>query len=392
MKINGDKMNSLKTLGIYIHIPFCVKKCNYCDFVSFTCNNNDFSTYTLALINEIKYYGKIYGKYGINRVISTIYMGGGTPSILPPKLLEDIIIALKNNFNIIDDYEFTIECNPGTLSKEKLLLYKKIGINRLSIGLQSTKASELETLGRIHSYEDFLVSYNLARSLNFKNISIDLMSSLPNQNLDSYKDSLQKIIALKPEHISSYSLIIEEGTPFYEKYNENEELLNDEETERKMYYLTKELLEIEGYERYEISNYAKKGMLSRHNSLYWTMDDYLGFGLNSSSFINNERYKNTSLLSEYINCSKEPENQIKDRNLLSADDFISEFIFLGLRMTRGISKNKFKLLTKKDIMNVFENEINKLINEKLLILDGDFIRLSDKGIDLSNYVFSHFIL
>lgn len=392
MKINGDKMNSLKTLGIYIHIPFCVKKCNYCDFVSFTCNNNDFSTYTLALINEIKYYGKIYGKYGINRVISTIYMGGGTPSILPPKLLEEIIIALKNNFNIIDDYEFTIECNPGTLSKEKLLLYKKIGINRLSIGLQSTKASELETLGRIHSYEDFLVSYNLARSLNFKNISIDLMSSLPNQNLDSYKDSLQKIIALKPEHISSYSLIIEEGTPFYEKYNENEELLNDEETERKMYYLTKELLHNEGYERYEISNYSKKGMHSRHNSLYWTMDDYLGFGLNSSSFINNERYKNTSTLTEYIEFSNEPKKQIKDRTLLSDDDFISEFMFLGLRITNGISKSKFKLLTKKDIMNVFETEINKLINEELLISEGDSIRLSDKGIDLSNYVFSHFIL
>ena len=392
MKINGDKMNSLKTLGIYIHIPFCVKKCNYCDFVSFTCNNNDFSTYTLALINEINYYGKIYGKHGINRVISTIYMGGGTPSILPPKLLEEIIIALKNNFNIIDDYEFTIECNPGTLSKEKLLLYKKIGINRLSIGLQSTKASELETLGRIHSYEDFLVSYNLARSLNFKNISVDLMSSLPNQDLDSYKDSLQKIIALKPEHISSYSLIIEEGTPFYEKYNENEELLNDEETERKMYYLTKELLHNEGYERYEISNYSKKGMHSRHNSLYWTMDDYLGFGLNSSSFINNERYKNTSTLTEYIEFSNEPKKQIKDRTLLSDDDFISEFMFLGLRITNGISKSKFKLLTKKDIMNVFETEINKLINEELLISEGDSIRLSDKGIDLSNYVFSHFIL
>jgi len=218
------------------------------------------------------------------------------------------------------------------------------------------------------------------------------MSSLPNQNLDSYKDSLQKIIALKPEHISSYSLIIEEGTPFYEKYNENEELLNDEETERKMYYLTKELLEIEGYERYEISNYSKKGMHSRHNSLYWTMDDYLGFGLNSSSFINNERYKNTSTLTEYIEFSNEPKKQIKDRTLLSDDDFISEFMFLGLRITNGISKSKFKLLTKKDIMNVFETEINKLINEELLISEGDSIRLSDKGIDLSNYVFSHFIL
>ena len=288
---------SNNNLELYIHTPFCVKKCAYCDFLSFPADTNTQIQYVHALLNEIRFYGERMGDYQV----STIYIGGGTPSWLEPELLVAIMDQVYKSFRVREDAEVSIECNPGTVTTAKLEAYRRAGINRLSIGLQSANNEELKMLGRIHTYEQFLKTYELARNAGYTNINVDLMSGLPHQSAESFADTLQKVIRLKPEHISAYSLIIEKGTPFYEKYKFDmvrqeagmkTELLPTEDDVYKMLKLTQLVLAKAGYDRYEISNYAKPGYECRHNIGYWTRENYLGLGLGAASLVDNVRYSN----------------------------------------------------------------------------------------------------
>ena len=393
---------------IYVHIPFCIKKCLYCDFLSGPCDDFSKEKYVKSLLYEKSYYGKKYGKEGRDIIVSSVFFGGGTPSILDETLMSSIIKQLRDSFTIEENAEITIECNPGTLSADKLRIYKQSGVNRLSIGLQSANDDELKNIGRIHTYEDFVRSYYMARECGFDNINIDLMSALPGQTLKSYKETLEKIVNLNPEHISSYSLILEEGTPLYdriEKLEKNGEDtgLPDEDTEREMYYLTKKILSDNGFERYEISNYSKKGYECRHNIAYWIRDNYLGLGLGASSCMDNIRRKNTDDMKRYMEvfCN----DHVKDISdsgvlneeetaVLSEKDMMAEFMFLGLRMISGISKQKFKRCFGKDYDTIYGGVTEKLIKEGLAEIfdDGDRICLSEKGIDVSNSIFVNFIL
>ncbi len=401
-------------VGIYIHIPFCVKKCNYCDFLSFPVSEEIKPAYVNALIKEISIYGKLYGKKGIIRknTVSTVFIGGGTPSIMESKYIYSILNSLMDNFDFSKNPEITIECNPGTLNLIKLSDYRNIGINRLSIGLQSASDSELAALGRIHRYAAFAQSFKDARRSGFDNINIDIMSALPGQSEASYTDTLNKVLSFRPEHISAYSLIIEEGTPFFDIYNNYSKNasyppLPDEDTEREMYYKTEEILGSHGYSRYEISNYSLPGRECIHNTGYWTGKSYIGFGLGSSSYINHIRYKNICDFKQYINTAEDisAENAEKyiyhntcikpfteDVTILSEKDSISEFMFLGLRMMKGIKKANFKALFNKDIYSVYGVQLDKLKQQGLICDNGTNIFLTPRGIDVSNYVFSDFLL
>ena len=384
----------MKRLGIYVHIPFCAKKCNYCDFYSLASGEDEKKNYIEALKREIKEVAK---KVSTDYEVYTIYFGGGTPSIIKADYIKEVLDVIMSHFKLYkDDFypEITIECNPKTVDTEKLSIYREGGINRISLGLQSTDNDELKLLGRIHTYEDFLESYDMVKSTGFKNVNIDLMSAIPNQKIKTYGKSLNEIIRLGPEHISSYSLIIEEGTPFFKKYSENAPLFSDlpsEDEDREMYALTSEKFSKAGYERYEISNYAKEGFYSRHNTSYWDRVPYLGFGVGASSFFGNERYKNMANLKEYI--KKAGKEDIREEiTKLSLNDAMSEFMFLGLRKTEGISKTKFMNNFTFCVEDIFGKTIKKYINNKLLIDNGEFLRLSDRGLDISNYVISDFLL
>lgn len=385
-------------LGIYIHIPFCDKKCDYCDFLSGPANNQTKEYYSKALIEEIKAYNDLMDDY----LVKTIFIGGGTPSSIEANYIVQILDSINKNFNL-DVEEISIETNPGTLSREKLKSYKDVGINRLSIGLQSTNNQELKLLGRIHTYEEFLENYHLARELGYSNINIDLMSGLPGQSVEAWEESLQKVLALKPEHISAYSLIIEEGTPFYERYGDknasdiDEENSRgngniDEETDRLIYSKTKEMLELHGYNRYEISNYARQGYECKHNKSYWERIPYLGLGLGSSSLIDNTRYNNEENLRNYIKNSSKPSLLRKNLINLSKEEAMEEFMFLGLRLTKGISKTKFQQEFGIGIEEIFQKQINQSIKEGVLEEIADTIRLTDYGLDVSNHVLARFLL
>jgi oxygen-independent coproporphyrinogen-3 oxidase len=408
--------NKLRDLGIYIHIPFCVKKCNYCDFLSAPATGSIINEYMKALITEIGVFSRETNDY----TVPTIFIGGGTPSIVEASDIIRIMEQVGRVFHV--DYgrlEATIEVNPGTVTREKLQNYRKAGINRLSFGLQSTDNMELKQLGRIHTYEKFIENYNTARELGYNNINIDLMSALPGQTLDSWEQTLIKTVTLQPEHISAYSLIIEEGTPFYDLYNETGPAFNelpDEDTDRSMYHLTKQFLGGSGYYRYEISNYAKPGYESRHNSSYWTGTEYLGFGLGASSLIEGVRFNNLRDLREYISKSNELEADIASYNIgknkmiyknkllsdpsglrenyteLSLRQRMEEFMFLGLRMQVGISKSEFLKRFNTDINSVYGDIILKHNKSGLLSVSGDRIYLTEYGTDVSNYVLSDYIL
>ena len=384
----------MKRLGIYVHIPFCARKCNYCDFYSLASDEDEKKNYIEALKREIKEVAK---KVSTDYEVYTIYFGGGTPSIIKADYIKEVLDVIMSHFRIYEDDfypEITIECNPKTVDMDKLSIYKEAGINRISLGLQSTDNDELKLLGRIHTYEDFLESYEMVRSTGFKNVNIDLMSAIPNQKIKTYEKSLNEIIRLNPEHISSYSLIIEEGTPFFKKYSEDAPLFKDlpsEDEDREMYALTSEKLGKSGYERYEISNYAKEGFYSRHNTSYWDRVPYLGFGVGASSFFENERYKNMANLKEYI--KKAGTEDIREEiTKLNLNDAMSEFMFLGLRKTAGVSKSEFKNNFTFSIEKIFGKIIEKHIKNRLLLDDGGVLRLSDRGLDISNYVISEFLL
>lgn len=379
-----------KELEIYIHIPFCVKKCAYCDFLSGPQNAETIEKYVEMLIQEISVLGRHYPE----RMISTIFFGGGTPSILSGRQMASIMEALKTYFHILTDVEISMEANPGTVTKEKLEAYKKAGINRISFGLQSANNDDLRVLGRIHTYEDFLESFQLARECGFDNINVDLISAIPNQNLKSWEKSLTKIIQLNPEHISAYSLIIEEGTPFYKIYGEGSEKefeLPDEEEEREIYHRTEVLLNQAGYQRYEISNYAKPGKECQHNLGYWERKDYLGIGLGSSSLMENVRFKNTDDLQYYIQNAGKLEVIREEREELSETQQMEEFVFLGLRKMQGISIRKFEEDFGKSLCECYGENIERIKKEGLLEESDGFLRLTQKGIDISNYVFAEIL-
>lgn len=405
----------LRDLGIYIHIPFCIKKCDYCDFLSAPATEETKQRYLDALLIQIRsYQGKTNGY-----IVPSIFIGGGTPSCLEASFIKSIMEALKEVFTIDEErLEATIEVNPGTASKEKLSAYKEAGLNRLSFGLQSTDNTELQMLGRIHSYEQFKENYKTAREAGFLNINIDLMSALPGQTEKSWELTLNRVIQLKPEHISAYSLIIEEGTPFFSRFGQESEknnMLPDEETDRLMYHRTKDILKSNGYDRYEISNYAKKSFECRHNNSYWIGTEYLGIGLGAASLINKVRFHIENELEQYIRLCLEYEKKQqtinvnydkldsdgldmdvigiqRERELLSDKQRMEEFMFLGMRLCAGISRKDFIKRFHIEIESVYGKIIEKLINNKLIISEDDNIKLTEYGIDVSNTVFTEFLL
>lgn len=349
--------------------------------------------YVEALIQEISQCNSQKRK-STSETVTTVFLGGGTPSILSPAQIERIMGALHEAFEIEQNAEVSMEANPGNVTQEKLVAYKEAGINRISFGLQSTNNEELRVLGRIHTYEDFIESFQLARDCGFDNINVDLISAIPGQTVENWEESVQKIIDLNPEHISAYSLIIEEGTPFYEIYGEDAEgeaLLPSEEDEREMYHCTEELLEEAGYHRYEISNYAKEGRECRHNLGYWERKNYLGIGLGASSLLDNVRYKNTDDLAKYLTWSDDLEEIQEEREVLSREEQMEEFVFLGLRKMKGISIQEFEDTFGKTLEECYGENIHRLQKETLLILEEGYLKLTKKGIDISNYVFAEIL-
>lgn len=390
-------MTMNKKIEIYIHIPFCVKKCAYCDFLSCPADDKTKSRYVQALCREIEWSKDCLKEY----LVDTVFIGGGTPSILEEKYIGQILDTLRSAARISDDAEITIECNPGTLTMEKLEAYEDVGINRISLGLQSANDEELKTIGRIHNFEEFKKSFNLARLAGFNNINVDIMSALPGQTLESYKETLTKVITLNPEHISAYSLIVEDETPLKDRVENGEVALPSEDEEREMYYYTKEFLEKTGYKRYEISNYAKDGYECRHNIGYWKRVEYLGFGIGAASLFKGERFSNTSDINRYMHILEKEDVMNADEvwkalneniETLTQKDEMEEFMFLGLRMTDGVSKSDFKKIFNCDIEAVYGNVIEKLANQNLIKEAGDLITLTDKGIDISNIVLANFLL
>lgn len=432
-----------KPLALYVHIPFCVKKCAYCDFLSAPASETEKERYVNLLCEEIEKKAVRYPDYRG----TTVFFGGGTPTTLKADQLKKILCKLKERF-YIDQHdtaqnervkeagkgretrgkagvpEITLECNPGTVTKEDLRKLQAAGFNRLSIGLQSAQNVELKQLGRIHTWEDFLETYTFAREAGFENINVDMMSALPGQNVKSYVNTLEQVTALRPEHISAYSLMIEEGTPFYERYGEADEerrkdgedkahLLPTEEEERRMYELTEKILERESYHRYEISNYALPGFECRHNIVYWRRGEYLGFGLGAASLMGNCRFTNCREMKAYeeqlkgecaarasetktdetVGVHKEyGEKTDYDVQHLSVSDQMEEFMFLGLRLTEGISAEKFEECFHVTIEEVYGEIIMKLQRQGLLARSGDRIFLTKRGLDVSNMVFAEFLL
>jgi oxygen-independent coproporphyrinogen-3 oxidase len=405
-----------KELGLYIHIPFCVRKCDYCDFLSAPGTEKMKKEYVEALLTEIKSY---QGRTQAYRV-PTIFFGGGTPSCIDATDIARIMHEIYRVFTVTTEtLEATIEVNPGTVTEEKLTTYLGAGINRVSFGLQSTDNVELKRLGRIHCYEDFLENYKLARILGFRNINIDLMSALPGQTLSSWESTLTKIADLEPEHISAYSLIIEEGTGFYDRYQPgapSEKELPDEETDRLIYDRTKEILQEYGYHRYEISNYAKAAYECRHNSSYWIGTDYLGLGLGASSLVDGARFSNIHDIKQYISACNEYVSRRsnasvldhsdtrddfmkndcigirKDFTLLTREERMEEYMFLGLRRCDGISKSTFFQRFQIEIETIYGEVLEQLEYKKLVTMNEDQIKLTDYGIDISNSVLSEFLL
>lgn len=382
-------------MELYIHIPFCVKKCDYCDFLSFAADEQTQKSYVAALQKELAFYGAKYK----DRRITTIFIGGGTPSWLKEDYMQAIMETVYHYFSVEQDAEITIECNPGTITEHKFEVYRRIGINRLSIGLQSVHNEELKILGRIHTFEQFLKTYDMARKHGFSNINIDLMSSLPGQTPEIFCDSLYQVLKLKPEHISAYSLIIEKGTPFYELYRFDAvkqaagmqtESLPTEEEEYLTTKMTQHILKEAGYHWYEISNFAKPGYECRHNIGYWKRVDYLGVGLGASSLIDNVRYSNTRDLYTYLSVPADSLHETAEQ--ITRNEQMEEFMFLGLRMRDGFYRDEFTQAFGIPIEAVYGDALNHLQQEELLLKREGRIYLTDKGMDLNNYVVAQFML
>ncbi|EOS44751.1 hypothetical protein C810_02995 [Lachnospiraceae bacterium A2] len=415
-------MTDKKELELYLHIPFCIRKCNYCDFLSMPADEGVYIQYADMLLEELKEKASVCREYQA----ITVFLGGGTPSLLPEGQISRILGGVQEYFSLSPNAEVTIECNPGTLDRQKLSAYQKSGVNRLSIGLQSAINQELGLLGRIHTFQQFEENFALARDIGFQNINIDLISGLPRQTLRDWEYTLEKVMDLEPEHISAYSLIVEPGTPFYETYGEDEQrreqgghpqYLPEEETERDMYQRTKALLEEKGYRRYEISNYARQGRECRHNIGYWRRTPYLGFGLGSASLLEETRFSNPSSLKEYLEGNytrlgpvlhKGPsakgtgaasEREWQERQTegegywkLSREQQMEEFMFLGLRMAEGVSKVGFQAAFGINMEGAYGKPLQEFQKQGLLAQQGDAVFLTEEGIAVSNYVLGGFLL
>lgn len=374
-------------ISLYIHIPFCAQKCLYCDFPSFARKDHLRKAYIEALNKEII---SLREKHN-NLEINTIFIGGGTPSVLEANELECLLKEVAK-LNMAKDIEYSMECNPGNLTEEKLEVMKKYGVNRISMGLQAKQDNLLKGLGRIHNYKTFKENFLLAKKVGFNNINVDLMFGLPNQSLNEWEETLREIISLEPAHISAYSLIIEEGTAFYNLYENDKLKLPTEEEERKMYHLAKKILEENGFNQYEISNYAKEGKECRHNLAYWNMDNWIGVGSAAASYINGKRIKNISSVEEYINSIKDKGEAVEEIINNSKNDNMEEFMFMGLRKINGIDENEFKNRFSMNINDVYGEILNKYIGEGLLIRESGRIFLSEKGIEISNVIMVDFLL
>jgi len=384
------RTSNSKELMIYIHIPFCVRKCLYCDFLSAPADEDTKNAYMEALCREIHEKSVQYKEYKV----SSIFFGGGTPTAVEADWIRQVMEILRRNYHILEDAEITMEMNPESVEEKDLAVYSEAGINRLSIGLQSTWDEELQSLGRIHTYEKFLETYTMVRKAGFNNVNVDLMSALPGQTPQKYRESLERVLGLipPPEHISAYSLIIEEGTPFFKAYEEDMLILPSEEEEREMYYLTKQVLEQYGYERYEISNYAKPGKECRHNIGYWCRKNYVGFGIGAASLVENERFTNGRDLEAYIQA---PCDAVEEKERLIVEEQMAETMFLGLRMVQGVCESLWMEEYHRSLTSVYGDVLDKHIGngllEWMLLEDERFIRLTEKGMDVSNYVMADFL-
>ncbi|MEE0397970.1 MAG: radical SAM family heme chaperone HemW [Lachnospiraceae bacterium] len=425
----------MKSISIYIHIPFCVKKCQYCDFLSAPADSRTQEVYLRALKQEIREQAARYREYEVQ----TVFIGGGTPTAVPCENLCEVLKTVFSFYRMNPHAEISMEANPGTVTKEALLSYRKAGINRISIGLQSADDVELKLLGRIHTYRDFQQTYRWAQEAGFTNINLDIMSALPGQSVENYKKTLETVLSLKPQHISAYSLIVEEGTPFYEKYGQESEKLQatgekqpdlpSEEEEREMYALTEKLLAAAGYHRYEISNYALPGRECRHNLVYWKRGNYVGFGLGAASMVENVRFENIREIQEYLaeyagmpdaepvfaevaqgdkqalsneqefslredtHFENEQELSIRENvHPLSPQEQMEETMFLGLRLTEGVSKAEFHRQFGVSMEQIYGEVIRKNTAKGLLIDEAGYVCLTREGMDLSNYVMAQFLL
>ena len=425
----------MKSISIYIHIPFCVKKCQYCDFLSAPADSRAQKVYLRALKQEIREQAARYREYEVQ----TVFIGGGTPTAVPCENLCEVLKTVFSFYRMNPHAEISMEANPGTVTKEALLSYRKAGINRISIGLQSADDVELKLLGRIHTYRDFQQTYRWAQEAGFTNINLDIMSALPGQSVENYKKTLETVLSLKPQHISAYSLIVEEGTPFYEKYGQESEKLQatgekqpdlpSEEEEREMYALTEKLLAAAGYHRYEISNYALPGRECRHNLVYWKRGNYVGFGLGAASMVENVRFENIREMQEYLaeyagmpdaepvfaevaqrdaqvlpneqesslreDTHSEDEQELSIRenvHPLSPQEQMEETMFLGLRLTEGVSKAEFHRQFGVSMEQIYGKVIRKNTAKGLLIDEAGYVCLTREGMDLSNYVMAQFLL
>ena len=374
-------------LGLYIHIPFCVTKCKYCDFNSFKIDLNEKIKYLNYLGEEMK----LYKEEIKNREIDSVFVGGGTPSILNENEINILFEKIKENFNIKSNAEITMECNPGTLTLNKLKVMKKSGVNRLSIGLQAVQNHHLKYIGRIHTFEEFEKNYHDAKQMGFDNINIDLMYALPNQSREDWMESLEKVVKLNPTHISAYSLILEENTELFKMYERDEFNLLDENTDIEMYEYTIDYLKSHGYNQYEISNYAKDNFECKHNVLYWKCEEYVGIGASASGYFNGIRYNNICELDNYEKMILEGEKPIEWEEKLSIKDEIEESIFLGLRMNEGIQISDFKEKYNFDFEKEYKNEIEKLSKMELIEIDNNLMKITQKGREISNSVFVEFI-
>ena len=375
-----------KELGIYIHIPFCKQKCYYCDFISYANQCEEISPYIEALVKEIESFD--FSTYQV----TSIYIGGGTPSYLESQFIQQILAKLQAKIDF-KEVEITIEVNPGTVTEEKLKDYKEAGINRISIGLQSTEDRLLKQMGRIHTYEDFSDTYHLAQEIGFQNINVDLMLGLPNQTIEDLKRSLTKVVNLNPNHISIYSLIVEEKTKMAKLLEEGKLVLPEEEQERRMYWYVKDFLELKGYEHYEISNFAKKGKESKHNSNCWNQEEYIGFGVAAHSYLNRIRFRNLSNIKKYIQNiqTNQPRKNIKIEEEQTLEEQKNEFMMLGFRKLEGVNIAKFKEKFVDNPIFLYRNKLNQLAKDGLIEIDLNYIRLTKKGLDLANLVFEEFI-
>ena len=380
-------MSTDRELSIYVHIPFCARKCLYCDFLSFKAEDSLIASYFDALSQEIRSYADSYDDY----TVKSVFFGGGTPSLPDAEYICGVLNLLSEQFHICEDAEITIEMNPGTASFEKILKYKEAGVNRLSIGAQSFDDKDLKAIGRIHDSEQFYRTYEDAKRAGFTNINIDIMSALPGQSVDSYISTLKKAVELKPAHISAYSLIVEEGTPFFDMELD----LPSENEDRIMYHKTKEILAESGYHRYEISNYALgEGEKNEcyHNKVYWRRGNYLGLGLGASSMVQDVRFSNITDIKEYIDRLSRGESVVKDREELSENSVMEEFMFLGLRLTQGVDTDLFFHRFGKRIEEIYPDVLDKFKSLGLLETNGKYLRLTDKGLDVCNTVMAEFIL